>query len=156
MKGRIPTPGGLGLAVAAGALLAWGAIDDHAADAATLTVYKSPSCGCCGAWVEHVRAAGFATEVQDRGGEALAAVKARHGIHVGLASCHTAVVAGYAVEGHVPADLVQRLLRERPAVAGLTVPGMPPRAPGMDAPTGPAYDVLAFGGDGSTELYARR
>lgn len=156
MKGRIPTPGGLGLAVAAGALLAWGAIDDHAADAATLTVYKSPSCGCCGAWVEHMRAAGFEMKVQDLGGEELAAVKARHGIHVGLASCHTAVVAGYAVEGHVPADLVQRLLRERPAVAGLTVPGMPPRAPGVDAPTGPAYDVLAFGGDGSTELYARR
>lgn len=156
MKGRIPTPGGLGLAVAAGALLAWGAIDDHAADAATLTVYKSPSCGCCGAWVEHMRAAGFATEVQDRGGEALAAVKARHGIHVGLASCHTAVVAGYAVEGHVPADLVQRLLRERPAVAGLAVPGMPARAPGMDSPTGPEYEVLVFRDDGSTEVRARR
>lgn len=156
MKGRIPTLGGLGLAVAAGALLAWGAIDDHAADAATLTVYKSPSCGCCGAWVEHMRAAGFEMKVQDLGGEELAAVKARHGIHVGLASCHTAVVAGYAVEGHVPADLVRRLLRERPAVAGLAVPGMPARAPGMDARTGPAYDVLAFGADGLTDLYARR
>jgi hypothetical protein len=87
----------------------------------------------------------------------LAPVKARYGITENLEACHTGVINGLVVEGHVPADLIQRLLRERPAgVAGITVPGMPARSPGMDGPSGPPYQVLTFTRDGRTSVYATR
>ena len=93
-------------------------------------VYKDPNCGCCGAWVDHLRAAGFPVvvkEVPDPG-----AVRKRHGIPDRYGSCHTGLVAGYALEGHVPADEVKRLLAQKPAGAGLAVPGMPVGSPGME------------------------
>lgn len=83
-------------------------------------------------------------------------MKARYGISENLEACHTATVNGYVVEGHVPADLIQRMLRERPQIAGLAVPGMPARSPGMDGTGGGAYDVLTFTRDGRTTVYARR
>lgn len=116
-------------------------------------VYKSASCGCCGAWVEHMRRAGFsvrATDVDD-----LDAVKARFGVPDELASCHTAIVAGYVVEGHVPAGDVRRLLAERPRATGLAVPGMPIGSPGMEqGNTREPYQTILF--DRSTRrVFAR-
>jgi len=117
-------------------------------------VYKTPTCGCCKAWVDHLRANGF--DVVERDSADLAPVKAAHGVPGALESCHTAVVDGYVIEGHVPADLVAKLLAERPEVAGLAVPGMPAGSPGMEGPYKEAYDVLAFQKDGRTTVYARR
>jgi hypothetical protein len=93
-------------------------------------VYKNPDCGCCGAWVEHLKAAGFPVRVHDT--PDTGAIRKRHGIPDTLGSCHTAVVEGYALEGHVPADDVKRLLARKPAAAGLSVPGMPVGSPGME------------------------
>jgi hypothetical protein len=106
--------------------------------------------------VGHLRAAGF--EVKDQNVDALGPIKQRFGVPAALQSCHTAVVDPYVIEGHVPADLIQRLLRERPAVVGLAVPGMPVGAPGMEAPGRPAerYDVLTFDRSGRTAVFARR
>ncbi len=104
----------------------------------------------------HLRAAGF--EVKEQNVDALGPIKQRFGVPAALQSCHTAVVDPYVIEGHVPADLIQRLLRERPAVVGLAVPGMPVGAPGMEAPGRPAerYDVLTFDRSGRTTVFARR
>jgi hypothetical protein len=109
-----------------------------------VSVFKSPTCGCCGNWVEHMKAAGFDVRVQDV--EDIDAVKAKLGVPASVSSCHTAQVANYIVEGHVPADAVQRLLKERPAVAGLAVPGMPLGSPGMEMPGGrkDPYAILTF------------
>jgi hypothetical protein len=125
-----------------------------AADLPTMTVYKSPTCGCCGAWVEHMREAGFTVEVEDVAD--LAPIKSRLGVPAGMASCHTAVIGDYVVEGHVPADDVRRFLSEATDLAGLAVPGMPAGSPGMEVPGQPAasYDVMSFGKDGSTRVYA--
>lgn len=119
-----------------------------------IVVYKDPRCGCCGHWVDHLKAAGFRVSVSNR--SSLADVKERYGITPALISCHTAVVDGYAVEGHVPADVIQRLLRERPAVTGLAVPGMPGGAPGMEGPVRERYNVLTFDAAGVTRVYASR
>ena len=120
------------------------------------TVYKSPTCGCCVEWVAYLRRHGFRVKTQDLSD--LQPVKTRHGVPAELQSCHTALVGGYVVEGHVPADLVERLLRERPPVAGLAVPGMPIGSPGMEVPGMPAerYRVLAFDRSGKTEVFATR
>lgn len=118
----------------------------------TLVVYKSPSCICCHKWVEHLQKAGFRVEVHDT--TDLAGIKAKAGIGSSLASCHTAFVGRYAIEGHVPAADVERLLREHPDVAGLTAPGMPNGAPGMESLTRDKYDVLAFQRDGATSKFA--
>jgi hypothetical protein len=106
--------------------------------------------------VGHLRAAGF--EVKEQNVDALGPIKQRFGVPAALQSCHTAVVDPYVIEGPVPADLIQRLLRERPAVVGLAVPGMPVGAPGMEAPGRPAerYDVLTFDRSGRTAVFARR
>jgi hypothetical protein len=117
-----------------------------------VTVYKTLTCGCCGKWVEHIQASGFAattTNLPD-----LAAIKAKHRVPAELQSCHTSLVGGYVIEGHVPAEDIKRLLRERPAIVGLAAPGMPAGSPGMDVPHSPAYDVLAFDTDGKTRVYA--
>ena len=108
------------------------ALRAHAA-APLVEVWKDPACGCCKDWVRHLNQNGFATRVHDEGN---AAARARAGIPAALGSCHTALVAGYAIEGHVPAREIQRLLQERPKAIGLVVPGMPIGSPGMD---GPAY-----------------
>ncbi|HRN61001.1 MAG TPA: DUF411 domain-containing protein [Luteimonas sp.] len=125
------------------------------AAAPLLTVYKHPTCGCCGLWNEHIHEAGFRVEAHDR--EDMAAVKAEAGVPMALASCHTAKVGGYFIEGHVPAADVARLLRERPAARGLAVPGMPLGSPGMEHPQGIVhpYAVLLVLEDGSTREFSR-
>ncbi len=117
-----------------------------------LVVSKDPSCGCCSGWAEHMRAAGFAVEIVNT--EELNRIKTRLGVPRHLASCHTAEVDGYVVEGHVPADAVRRLLAERPRVKGLAVPGMPIGSPGMEVDGAPpeTYDVIAFGPGGETRF----
>jgi len=124
------------------------------AELPTITVYKSPTCGCCAKWVDHVEEHGFKVVVHDT--NELTRVKAMAGVPARLSSCHTAIVDGYVIEGHVPADLIRRLLEERPEVVGLAVPGMPMGSPGMEGPYKDAYDVLAFRRDGTTEVYASR
>ncbi|HWV56506.1 MAG TPA: DUF411 domain-containing protein [Longimicrobiales bacterium] len=124
------------------------------AEAVTITVYKSPTCGCCTAWEEHLRAHGFV--VESRPTVDMVAVKTAHAIPASLSSCHTAIVDGYIIEGHVPADLIARLLKERPDVRGLTVPGMPMGSPGMEGPYKDPYDVLTFDAQGNTTIYASR
>lgn len=119
-----------------------------------VTVYKSATCGCCKAWVAHMEAAGFTVEAHDV--DNLAEVKVEHGVRLEHQSCHTAVVGDYVVEGHVPAEVVRRMLEERPDIAGLAAPGMPRGSPGMEVPGGErdAYDVIAFRADGTSEVYA--
>jgi hypothetical protein len=120
-----------------------------------VVVHKSPSCGCCGAWVDHMRDAGFPVEVRDA--DNLEPVKSRLGVPYGKGSCHTAEVDGYFVEGHVPAEDIKRLLAERPDVRGLALPGMPIGSPGMESPDGRVqpYTVEVVAEDGSTQAYAR-
>jgi hypothetical protein len=126
------------------------------ADGTRMLVYKTPTCGCCRAWVDHVKAAGFAVEVRDMPN--VDPVKHEHGLPGHLASCHTAIVDGYVVEGHVPADVIRRMLRERPQVAGIAVPGMPMGSPGMEVPGGrkDPYDIIAFSRDGKVSVYETR
>jgi hypothetical protein len=121
------------------------------AGAAPMTVYKSPWCGCCGAWVDHMRAAGFEVAVKDV--EDLAPIKLMAGVPAELQSCHTAALDGYVFEGHVPADVVKRFLAERPAARGLAVPGMPVGSPGMEGPNPQPYDILAFDRDGAVAVF---
>ncbi|PZR08351.1 MAG: DUF411 domain-containing protein [Azospirillum brasilense] len=117
-----------------------------------LEVWKDATCGCCDGWVKHMKAAGFEATVHDV--TDLQAVKAAHGVPDALQSCHTAVVDGYVVEGHVPAADVRRLLAERPRAKGLSAPGMPPSSPGMDIP-GTPYEVVLFGAPGGDRVWAR-
>lgn len=118
-----------------------------------VTVYKSPSCGCCEKWVAHMQASGFKVVVHDT--ENLAQHKARLGVPPAMGSCHTAEVGGYVVEGHVPASDVKRLLSEKKSVRGLVAPGMPASAPGMDVPGRIPYAVYTVKNDGTTVIYAR-
>ena len=123
------------------------------ADATEITVYKSPTCGCCNQWIDHLQDNGFTVIKKDL--RDTRSVKAAHDVTPRLASCHTAVVDGYVVEGHVPAGDIRRLLAERPAVKGLTVPGMPMGSPGMEGPRKDPYDVLTFDGQGNTTVFSR-
>ena len=124
-----------------------------AVDATEITVYKSPTCGCCNAWIDHLEDNGFSVIKKDL--RDTSPIKAAHGVTPGLASCHTALVDGYVVEGHVPAADIRRLLSERPAVKGLTVPGMPMGSPGMEGPRKDPYNVLTFDGQGRTTVFSR-
>ena len=121
--------------------------------AGEITVYKSPWCGCCSSWADHMRANGHSVTTKEV--EDLDAIKRMAGVPEPLQSCHTAVVDGYVIEGHVPAEDVARLLSERPDAKGLSVPGMPMGSPGMEGGTPERYDVMLFGADGSAEVYAR-
>ena len=125
-----------------------------AASAPKITVTKDPACGCCGGWVDHLKAEGFAVEVIESA--ALNQVKARLGVPNDLAACHTAEVAGYVIEGHVPAVAIWRLLSEKPQAKGLAVPGMPVGSPGMEVAGAQAdvYDVVLFGAFGK-RVFAR-
>ena len=119
--------------------------------AETIEVWKDPGCGCCTAWVDHLKAAGFSVrthEVND-----MNAARAKNGVPQALGACHTARIGGYAIEGHVPAAEIKRLLRERPKAAGLAVPGMPLGSPGMEADRTQPYDVLLFNGNGRTSVF---
>src|SRR5262245_23898688 len=115
-----------------------------AAAAPRIIVNKDPNCGCCSAWVEHLRAAGFDTHVNELSD--LAPLKKRLAIPPALSSCHTAEVDGYVIEGHVPASAIRRLLAERPSAVGLAVPGMPVGSPGMEVPgtADETYEVVLF------------
>ena len=117
-----------------------------------VTVTKDPSCGCCGEWVKHMRANGFQLDVKDV--EDVTPIKRRSMVPDALASCHTALVGGYAIEGHVPASDVWRLLRERPRVIGLSVPGMVVGSPGMEGGPPQPYATIAFDERG-TRVFAR-
>lgn len=121
---------------------------------AAMTVYRDPSCGCCEAWTQIARNAGYQVELVDRAD--MPAIKRQHAVPEELASCHTAVVGGYAIEGHVPIADVGRLLRERPAgIRGLAVPGMPRGSPGMEMPDGAKdpFQVIAFDATGRTRVF---
>jgi hypothetical protein len=123
----------------------------------SVAVFKSPTCGCCAKWNEHMSAAGYAVTSSDR--TDMTAVKDEHRVPAQLRSCHTALVAGYVIEGHVPADVVAKLLSERPAgVVGIAVPGMPAGSPGMESADGSKtpYNVMAFTKDGQSRVYASK
>lgn len=121
-----------------------------------VTVYATPTCGCCGAWIEHLRENGFHVQVVYQ--DDLSAIKARHRVPPELASCHMGVIDGFAVEGHVPADVVKRMLIERPAILGIAVPGMPVGSPGMEHPAGlvQPYAVYTFNEHGPGAIYELR
>lgn len=127
-----------------------------AESATEVVVYKTSTCGCCSSWIEHLEEAGFQVTAHDEAD--LTAVKNQLGVPGPVRSCHTALVDGYLVEGHVPADVIRRLLDERPQVAGVAVPGMPIGSPGMEVPGRPAdsYDVVTFDGRGRTAVYESR
>ncbi|MDX2268957.1 MAG: DUF411 domain-containing protein [Bryobacter sp.] len=119
-----------------------------------MVVYKTATCGCCGKWVEHVQAAGFDAKVVTVA--ATAAARKNAGIPEAYASCHTAVVGGYAIEGHVPATDILRLLKEKPKAKGLAVPGMPIGSPGMEAGARKdTYQTFLIQADGSTKVFAK-
>ena len=122
---------------------------------ATMQVWKSPTCGCCKDWIEIVQRAGIAVQVHDSGNSA---ARERLGLPMRYASCHTALIGGYVVEGHVPVREIRRLLAERPAAVGIAVPGMPIGSPGMDGPEyggrRDPYDVVLVLREGSSRVYA--
>lgn len=120
-----------------------------------MTVYKTPTCGCCHSWIGHVEKNGFKVKVVDMAD--LTPIKRTAGVPEKLESCHTALVGSYVVEGHVPADLIHKMLKEKPAIAGIAVGGMVVGSPGMEQGTVKLpYDVTAFSRDGKTSVYARR
>ena len=125
---------------------------EEVAASVEVTVYKSPTCGCCSKWVDHMTASGFKVTAHDTSD--MQAVKTRLGVPDAMASCHTSVVNGYIIEGHVPAADIQRLLRDKPKVAGLAVPGMVMGSPGMEGSRSAPYNVIAFG-EGKTSVFAR-
>jgi hypothetical protein len=120
-----------------------------------MVVHKSASCGCCGLWVDHMRHAGFEVEVRNE--DNLNPIKEALGVPYGKGSCHTAEVAGYVIEGHVPAEDIQRLLTQKPDARGLLLPGMPAGSPGMEMPDGRVqpYAVELVAKDGSTSVFSR-
>ena len=121
----------------------------------SIKVYKTPTCGCCKEWVTHLEQNGFKVESVDM--PDLSAVKTKYGVKPEHQACHTAVVGNYTVEGHVPADVILKMINEKPAIAGIAVPGMPMGSPGMEAGGAKeAYAVLAFDSTGKTSVYAER
>jgi hypothetical protein len=119
-----------------------------------VVVYKSPSCGCCGQWVDYMRRSGYTVTVHDQ--DDVTPVKRAAGVPDEAASCHTAQIGGYVVEGHVPVEAIRRMLREKPNIVGLAVPGMVAGSPGMEmGNTHPAYNVMAIGRDGHLSVYER-
>lgn len=123
-------------------------------EAPLIVLHKNPTCACCGEWADHMRANGFRVEVKDAAD--LNQIKRELKVPLDLSSCHTAVIDGYALEGHVPADAVRKLLDERPKIIGLAVAGMPAGVPGMPGEDLGSYDVVAFEKNGSTQVYARK
>ena len=119
-----------------------------------VSVYRTPTCGCCSKWIQHLKDAGFG--VEDHVIDKIDDAPGRGRVPASLRSCHTATAAGYAIEGHVPADVVKNLLKRKPAVAGIAVPGMPAGSPGMESATPQPYDVIAFDARGRTSTFARR
>ena len=122
------------------------------AENAKITVYKSPTCGCCTKWMDHLEKNDFDVDFRDM--RDVSPIKRANGVPPGMSACHTALVGGYFIEGHVPAEDVKRLLKERPEIAGLTVPGMPIGSPGMEGPNPERYRVFAVGRDGKLSTFA--
>ena len=118
---------------------------------AKMQVFKTPTCGCCGKWVEHMRTAGFDVSVQEV--PDTMPYRRKAGVPDQLQSCHTALVSGYSVEGHVPAADIQRLIKSRAKAKGLAVPGMPMGSPGMEGPRSDAYSVMLFDAEGKASVY---
>lgn len=133
--------------------VAAGVVVTAQSSAPTIVVYKTPTCGCCSKWVEHLKANGFTVMAQNR--DDLTPIRRQHGVPQAVTSCHTALVGSYVVEGHVPAADVKKLLQEKPDVKGISVPGMPIGSPGMEGPNPQKYDTLAFTSDGKTSVFAR-
>lgn len=134
-------------------------VEASAADTSSrplVTVYKNPNCQCCADWGEHLRANGFRVDIREVAD--VTPTRVERGVPGDLGSCHTAVVDGYTIEGHVPADVIQKLLAERPRIAGLAVAGMPAGVPGMPDPGGKRdpYEITAFERNGSRSVYATR
>lgn len=116
--------------------------------AVDVTVYKNPQCGCCAKWIEYLGRNGFHVITHNVDAASLDKVRSAHGVPAQLASCHTATVAGYVVEGHVPVDAIQRLLRDRPRIEGIAVPGMQEGSPGMEGASPQPYDIMSFDAQG--------
>lgn len=130
-------------------------IDAAVVASTPVLVYKTPTCGCCSEWVKHLEEAGFEVETRDL--DNLSAIKSELGVDPKLQSCHTAVVGDYVVEGHVPADVIARILEEQPSIAGVAVPGMPAGSPGMEMGSRvDPYEIIAFDRDGNMKVYDRR
>ena len=125
---------------------------DNGADP-ELHVYKSPTCGCCSKWVEHMEEAGFKVSVEEV--VDMTGVRVRNGVPLEISSCHTTVVGDYVIEGHVPASVVKRFLKEAPKVKGIAAPGMPIGSPGMEGPYARPYEVIAFDGKGNRTVFER-
>jgi hypothetical protein len=152
---RIKMPRMAIIVFSAAVLVSMGAAAAQRSQQPLLEVFKSPTCGCCSQWVEHMRAAGFTVRVTDL--EDLTSVKTSRHVPDQIQSCHTGVVNGYVIEGHVPAADVHRLLKERPPVVGVAVPGMPIGSPGMEVEGVKArpYDVMSFDKQGATRVFAK-
>ena len=151
MRTKLMLIGGLALAA-----VVLGSPPDHLpAQGPAMTVYKTPTCGCCAKWVDHMKSAGFKVQVQDM--DDLTEIKQASGVPIPIRTCHTAVVSGYVIEGHVPADLVKKVLAEKPKMTGIAVPGMPVGSPGMESGNQKSpYDVVLFDKTGKTTVYAKR
>jgi len=151
MRTKLMLIGGLALAA-----IVLGSPPDHLpAQGPAMTVYKTPTCGCCAKWVDHMKSAGFKVQVQDM--DDLTEIKQASGVPIPIRTCHTAVVSGYVIEGHVPADLVKKVLAEKPKMTGIAVPGMPVGSPGMESGNQKSpYDVVLFDKTGKTTVYAKR
>lgn len=144
----------LGAVAAAATLVAATPASSGPVAPTVVTVYKSPSCGCCTAWVEYLRGNGYQVKTVDL--DDLTEIKAASGVPRAVQTCHTAVVGGYAVEGHVPVDALRKLLSEKPKVAGIGVPGMPVGSPGMEGTPAQHYDVVSWDKAGKTSVYLKK
>lgn len=126
--------------------------DAQAANLPKATVYRDPNCTCCGGWIEHLKAKGW--NVKNVPTADMMAFKQEHGVTDDLASCHTAIIDGYVVEGHVPSDDIKQLLAQKPNISGIAVPGMPVGTPGMEMGNKKdSYAVVAFDGQGQTKVF---
>ena len=123
--------------------------------ATKVTVYKTSSCGCCRLWVDHMKSNGFDVQAMDVSAADVRSVSKAAGLKDEDTSCHTAKIGAYVVEGHVPADDIKRMLKEKPAIAGLSAPGMPQGSPGMEQGVKEPYDVIAFKKDGTSTVFAK-
>ena len=128
------------------------ASDSAAPKKPVITVYKDPNCGCCKNWVEHLIKHGYTVSTKDTRG--MNEIKRTLGVPPKVEACHTGLVNGYLIEGHVPAADIDRLLKQKPRVAGLAVPGMPMGSPGMEGPRTQHYEVLSFERNGKTRVFA--
>jgi hypothetical protein len=142
-------------AVSAALFIVAGASVGHGQTSRNVTMYKQVGCGCCSIWAQYLQKAGFkvsSLEIAD-----MDRIKAAHGVPRAVQTCHTATIDGYVVEGHVPLDAIEKLLKERPKIAGIGVAGMPLGSPGMEMGSRKdAYDVLAFDRDGKTTVYVKK